>query len=351
MRTFWVRSFARTTPNKKGNDPSKMQRRPSTHSVVSLEDKKGRLIQWNVDVLLGKLKLVLAHREASKLLQQLPGLDQMQSASSAIRNLPGVEQVSSASSALLNLPAQASSALLSLPGLDQASSAILNLPNQAASKLTRRPSLLHIVEKKTSLEEVQDIIYLPPFNRRVARKVQSLLEKTELPHEVAEQMHDYVSTIAHMYRDNAFHNFEHASQVALSMTKLLSRIVAPSDLDWDENDTNQKHMATKVHDYSYGIASDPLTQFAVVFSALIHDVDHSGVPNAQLVKENTSIANLYKGRSVAEQNSVDLAWQLLMDPQYEALQKCIFQNKADMKRFRQLVVNSVMATDIVDKDL
>jgi 3'5'-cyclic nucleotide phosphodiesterase len=95
------------------------------------------------------------------------------------------------------------------------------------------------------------------------------------------------------------------------MTKLLSRIVAPSDLDWDENDTKQKHKATKVHDYSYGIASDPLTQFAVVLSALIHDVDHYGVPNAQLVKEQATIATLYKNRSVAEQNSVDLAWRKL----------------------------------------
>ena len=37
--------------------------------------------------------------------------------------------------------------------------------------------------------------------------------------------------------------------------------------------------------------------------------------------------------------------------QYDALQICIFQSKQEMKRFRQLVVNSVMATDIVDKDL
>lgn len=80
-----------------------------------------------------------------------------------------------------------------------------------------------------------------------------------------------------MYRDNPFHNFEHASQVALSMTKLLSRIVAPSDLDWDESDNiKQKHKAAKAHDCSYGLSSDPLTQFSVVFNALIHDVDHAG---------------------------------------------------------------------------
>ena len=44
-------------------------------------------------------------------------------------------------------------------------------------------------------------------------------------------------------------------------------------------------------------------------------VDHTGVPNAQLIKENADIAEYYKNRSVAEQNSLDLSWRLLMDPQ------------------------------------
>lgn len=94
-----------------------------------------------------------------------------------------------------------------------------------------------------------------------------------------------------------------------------------------------------------------MTQFAVVFSALIHDVDHTGVPNATLVKENAKIAELYKQKSVAEQNSVDLAWDLLMDSRYSALQSVIYTNSKELDRFRQLVVNTVMATDIVDKDL
>ena len=54
--------------------------------------------------------------------------------------------------------------------------------------------------------------------------------------------------------------------------------------------------------------SDPLTQFAVIFSAMIHDIDHTGVPNMQLVKEKAHVAVVYKNRSVAEQNSFDLAW-------------------------------------------
>jgi hypothetical protein len=53
---------------------------------------------------------------------------------------------------------------------------------------------------------------------------------------------------------------------------------------------------------------------------------------------------------VAEQNSVDVAWALLMDDSFSAI-RVIYSNDDELKRFRQLVVNSVMATDIMDKDL
>ena len=88
-----------------------------------------------------------------------------------------------------------------------------------------------------------------------------------------------------------------------------------------------------------------------MFSALIHDVDHQGVSNATLIKEGTDVARLYKEKSVAEQNSIDLAWELLMEDNYRDLQKAIFTTKAEYDRFRKLVVNSVIATDIFDKDL
>jgi hypothetical protein len=40
-----------------------------------------------------------------------------------------------------------------------------------------------------------------------------------------------------------------------------------------------------------------------------------------------------------------------MDDQFSALRNTIYSDEVEMKRFRQLVVNSVMATDIMDKDL
>jgi 3'5'-cyclic nucleotide phosphodiesterase len=117
----------------------------------------------------------------------------------------------------------------------------------------------------------------------------------------------------------------------MSVIKLMSRIVAPSHLDDDAKKS--------LHDHTYGITSDPLTQFACAFSALIHDADHEGVSNAQLVKEGVPIAKKYKERSVAEQNSLDLSWDLLMQDTYTDLRAFLFASKEDLIRFRQLVVN------------
>jgi hypothetical protein len=64
----------------------------------------------------------------------------------------------------------------------------------------------------------------------------------------------------------------------------------------------------------------------------VHDVDHTGVPNSQLINEHASIAVVYNKKSVAEQN-------------------VIYSTSEEFRRFRQLLINAVMATDIMDKDL
>ncbi|KAG7363087.1 3'5'-cyclic nucleotide phosphodiesterase [Nitzschia inconspicua] len=166
---------------------------------------------------------------------------------------------------------------------------------------------------------------------------------------------------------------QHASHVLNSVQKLLKRVIL----------AEQERVDSATRDsYATKIASDPLTQFSIVFSALIHDVDHSsenssagincihsvlclcstddffyallpfvGVPNGQLIKEEAHVATLYNNKSVAEQNSLDLDFELLMDPRYKDLQRCIFCSREELHRFRQLLVNVVIATDIFDKDM
>jgi hypothetical protein len=199
------------------------------------------------------------------------------------------------------------------------------------------------------VDEVTEIITMPEYDARASGSNRDSTPATStsiVSDEAMKQLHGYVAVIAGLYRDNPFHNFEHASHVTMSVSKLLSRIVAPREEDGDE-----KSQEALLHDHTYGITSDPLTQFAVVLSALIHDVDHRGVPNFLLIKEEEGMATTYNGKSVAEQNSVDIAWATLMLPDYEELRACIFGDISELRRFRQLLVNSVIATDIFDKEL
>ena len=160
------------------------------------------------------------------------------------------------------------------------------------------------------------------------------------------QLVHLVSTISSMYNKNDFHNFDHASHVTQSVSKLLSCMVSPDVIDYEQMRYSRRIGGKGKHDFSRCIASDPFVQFAVVFSAIIHDVDHPGVPNATLVKESHEMATAYHNKSCAEQNSVDLAWNLLMQPTYEDLRRCLYNSQEELERLRQLIVNCVMATDV-----
>eukprot|EP00980_Cylindrotheca_fusiformis_P017442 scaffold5439_cov132-Cylindrotheca_fusiformis.AAC.1 len=228
---------------------------------------------------------------------------------------------------------------------------LMNLLNQVAERRLQAGTIPDSSENMKQLEsrlvsndasnmdEVVEVIKLPRFNTKFSTPLRA---KVELEGEVQNQLKVYVSLIASMYNDNPFHNFEHASHVTMSVSKLLSRIVGP-DIDGDD--------AQELHDHTYGITSDPLTQFAVVFSALLHDVDHLGVPNTQLIKEAKELAQKYNNKSIAEQNSIDLAWGLLMEDRFQVLRQAIYSTEAELRRFRQLLVNTILATDIMDKEL
>jgi 3'5'-cyclic nucleotide phosphodiesterase len=230
---------------------------------------------------------------------------------------------------------------------------------------------------------------------------------TTFDEDIIHQLSKYIHVIATTYRNNSFHNFDHASHVTMSVIKMLSRIVQPK-LRTTTCASSEKTM----NDQICQIVSDPLTRFACIFAAIIHDCDHygtslnrsifkefcnfmtfpskccflfwqsKGVPNNQLVKEQLPIAVEYDGKSVAEQNSIDVAFSVLMDGQYAKLRAAIYRTPSEFTRFRQLVVNcksdveinttytqsglnknwrissllfflheGVLATDIVDKDL
>ena len=115
----------------------------------------------------------------------------------------------------------------------------------------------------TARDEITEVIKLPEFD---ARAHQNKIDPRSivLDPAVISQLRDYVTTIASMYHSNPFHNFEHASHVGMSVNKLLKRVLV-RDAEGGEISPEE------LHKYTFGITSDPLTQFSLIFCALIHD--------------------------------------------------------------------------------
>ena len=130
-------------------------------------------------------------------------------------------------------------------------------------------------------------------------------EEIQVDPMIVQLLKEYVAGIATAYRNNPFHNFSHACHVTMSVHKLLKRIKNGNDGDEEDDDLayNAREQAS-----SNSFIHDPMALFAIAFSALIHDVDHQGVSNQQLGTENPEMANHYRQKSIAEQNSVDVAW-------------------------------------------
>lgn len=125
------------------------------------------------------------------------------------------------------------------------------------------------------LDEVVEVIDMPEYNEEAALKM-NLDFDVELPKEIRSELTEFVTMVAKSYRNNPFHNFEHASHVAMSALKLMNRIINSEKVDYsmnsnDEETERAKKIAKALHEHTFGISSDPVTQFAVAFAALVHD--------------------------------------------------------------------------------
>jgi hypothetical protein len=206
------------------------------------------------------------------------------------------------------------------------------LKDVAASHKMER-ALGHLEQGETTGNPYDDIQLVIEMKRGGPRA--SAFEPTpDLLPDVRSELRGFVVTIAAGYENNEFRNFLHASHVAHLANLLLNGI----------------HATGGSKDAS-GIAHDPLARFAIVLSALVHDVGHAGVPNGRLAEERSGLADKYRNKSIAEQNSINTAWDILMADCFKNLQHCMFESTEERHRLRQLLVNCVMATDIFDEDL
>ena len=236
-------------------------------------------------------------------------------------------------------------------------------------------------ESASVLNEVGKIIDMPELEARAFFGSKKIDEKSvELDKVVLSQIRAFVSTIETMYGAHPYHNFEHASHIAMvritcqfpltasqllilyfvykfqlsqSLAIMLSK-AAPPEQDGDNKNGTFSHddfmKALAHHNRTFGISSDPLAQIAMVFAALVHDVDHPGVPNRQLIREFSPLVGKYQGKSMSQQNAVQRGWKLFAQEHFRELRNTICATPEELKHFRRVFVTSVMAMDLDDAE-
>lgn len=98
------------------------------------------------------------------------------------------------------------------------------------------------------------------------------------------------------------------------------------------------------------IYSDMFTKFAFVFAAIIHDVDHQGVPNTTLVKEKDPVVETHGGISAAEKQSIKVAFRTLNEGDYDEFRSVVFESPDDQLQMHRIVTNLVISTDIASPE-
>ncbi|KAJ8605884.1 hypothetical protein CTAYLR_000585 [Chrysophaeum taylorii] len=118
--------------------------------------------------------------------------------------------------------------------------------------------------------------------------------------------------------DNPYHNFRHAVDVALTAAWFGNNVVVVAKLS-------------------------SLDVFALILSALCHDLDHPGRSNAFLVATSHHLAIRYNDFSVLEQHHAATLWLALSTPEFDVLQNLGAKHR---RRFRELSVSAILATDV-----
>ena len=210
--------------------------------------------------------------------------------------------------------------------------------------------LATLVERVTALLLVRCVAVATPLGHYPDLSTSNICRTTLMKKEsnwpsaisetVISQLRQYVERILKGYKDVPYHNAEHGFHVILSINKLVDMIVGQSS-------TGSKK---KTPPPSFGFRNDALAQLACVFAALIHDVEHQGIPNRQLAQEDDRLAVLYNDQSIAENWSIYIGFSELLQDEFKDLRQVLFPDKEDYRRFRKMVINLVLTTDIASPE-
>ena len=177
---------------------------------------------------------------------------------------------------------------------------------------------------KTFNEEATEGI-LFPTSTEVAGIASTLVGNVDpytIDDSVTDQLRELISRVSRWHRDDLpFHSFEHASHTVLSITKLLAAIEAT------QRTTDTVLNKTK------SMITHPLTQFVLVFAALVHDASEGGVQAAN--------------------RSIRRACSLFFEPSFRDLRRSVCRSHHDYEFFRRFLGKSILvvaaqATDFIN---
>lgn len=127
-----------------------------------------------------------------------------------------------------------------------------------------------------------------------------------------------VDFIEPLYKQNYYHSFEHAVHVLCNCSFFL----------------------TQVHEIF-----DEVEKLAILYAALIHDVEHLGVTNMALINKRHELAKKYHNQSVAEMNSLSIGLGVLERKNFDLVAQLSPENQ---RKFSDFVIDLVLSTDIAD---
>ncbi|GAB6029658.1 hypothetical protein CHUAL_005392 [Chamberlinius hualienensis] len=176
-------------------------------------------------------------------------------------------------------------------------------------------------------------------------------------------IHEFISYFHALevgYRDKPYHNRMHAADVLHAVFYLTTQPIpgfthlpledSPPPVQKSENGSSSPGLVQRQSfnaEDTYGImgANLPALELMALYTAAaMHDYDHPGRTNAFLVTTYAPQAILYNDRSVLENHHAAAAWNLFLSkPEYNFL---CHLDKAEFKRFRFLVIEAILATDL-----
>lgn len=138
-------------------------------------------------------------------------------------------------------------------------------------------------------------------------------------HVSPESLKKFIIKVSEHYHLNAFHNYKHAVSVLQFTYFMLNQI----QLD--------------------GIIINDLYKFALLISALVHDIDHPGHTNTYEINSQSPLAKKYNNNSVLENHHCSTAFYLIQLPNIQLFSQMSLE---DYNIVRECIIECIISTDM-----